>query len=69
MLQEKEMQKSKMTVRGGLTNSCEKTRSKKQRRKGKTVEYLNSEHKMPQYGSDLSVSKLLNWVLVVYEAG
>ena len=33
--QEKEMQKSKMTVWGGLTNSCEKKRSEKQRRKGK----------------------------------
>ena len=32
---EKEMQKSKMTVWGGLTNSCEKKRSEKQRRKGK----------------------------------
>ena len=31
----KEMQKSKMAVRGGLTNSCEKKRSQKQRRKGK----------------------------------
>ena len=31
----KEMQKSKMTVWGGLTNSCEKKRSQKQRRKGK----------------------------------
>ena len=30
-----EMQKSKMAVWGGLTNSCEKKRSKKQRRKGK----------------------------------
>ena len=30
----KEMQKSKMAVWGGLTNSCEKKRSKKQRRKG-----------------------------------
>ena len=29
------MQKSKMAVRRGLTNSCEKKRSKKQRRKGK----------------------------------
>ena len=29
----KEMQKSKMAVRRGLTNSCEKKRSKKQRRK------------------------------------
>ena len=33
--QEKEMQKSKMAVQGGLTNSCEKKRSEKQRRKGK----------------------------------
>ena len=32
---EKEMQKSKMAVWGGLTNSCEKKTSKKQRRKGK----------------------------------
>jgi len=29
------MQKSKMAVRGDLTNSCEKKRSEKQRRKGK----------------------------------
>ena len=32
--QEKEMQKSKVVVWGGLTNSCEKRRSQKQRRKG-----------------------------------
>ena len=31
----KEMQKSKMAVRGGITNSCEKKRSEEQRRKGK----------------------------------
>ena len=31
----KEMQKSKMAVWGGLTNSCEKMRGKKPRRKGK----------------------------------
>ena len=31
----KEMQKSKMAVWAGLTNRCEKKRSKKQRRKGK----------------------------------
>ena len=30
----KKMQKIKMAVWGGLTNSCEKKRSKKQRRKG-----------------------------------
>ena len=33
--QGKEMQKSKMAVCGGLTNSCKKKRSEKQRRKGK----------------------------------
>ena len=33
--QEKELQKSKMAVGGGLTNSCEKKRSEKQRRIGK----------------------------------
>ena len=33
--QEKEMQKSKMAIWGGLTNSCEKKRSERQRRKGK----------------------------------
>ena len=34
--QEKEMQKDKMAVWGGLTNICEKKRSQKQKRKGKT---------------------------------
>ena len=33
--QEKEMQKGKMAVWGGITNSYEKKRSEKQRRKGK----------------------------------
>jgi len=32
---EKKCKKSKMAVWGGLTNSCEKKKSKKQRRKGK----------------------------------
>ena len=32
---EKKCKKSKMTVQGGLTNSCDKKRSEKQRRKGK----------------------------------
>ena len=35
ILKKKEMQKSKIAVWGGLTNSCEKKRSEKQRRKGK----------------------------------
>ena len=34
--------KSKMTVRGGLTNSCEKKRSEKQRRKER-YSHLNAE--------------------------
>ena len=33
----KEMQKSKMAVWGGLTNSCEKKRREKQRRKRKDI--------------------------------
>ena len=33
--QEKAMQKSKMALSGGLTNSCEKKGSEKQKRKGK----------------------------------
>jgi len=39
----KEMQKSKMAVWGGLTNSCEKKRSEKQRRKGERYKHLNAE--------------------------
>ena len=35
MPKEKKCQKSKMAVWGGLTNSCEKKRGEKQRRKGK----------------------------------
>ena len=31
------MQKTKMAVWGSLTNSCEKKRSEKQRRKGKMI--------------------------------
>ena len=41
-LQEKEMQKGKMVVWGGLTNSCEKKRSESQKRKGK-IYPLNAE--------------------------
>ena len=40
--QEKEMQKSKMVVWGGLTYSCEKKRSEKQRKKGRYT-HLNAE--------------------------
>ena len=41
----KEMQKSKMAVWGGLTNSCEKKRSEMQRRKGKIY---TSECRVPK---------------------
>ena len=41
----KEMQKSKMAVWGGLTNSWEKKRSERQRRKGKTYP---SEFRVPK---------------------
>ena len=40
--QEKEMQKSKMVVWGGLTYSCEKKRSEKQRKKERYT-HLNAE--------------------------
>ena len=40
--QEKEMHKGKMVVWGGLTNSCKKKRSERQRRKGK-IYRLNAE--------------------------
>ena len=36
------MQESKMAVWGGLTNSCEKKRNEKQRRKGR-YKHLNAE--------------------------
>ena len=42
--QEKEMQKSKMAVWGGLTNSCKKKRSKKRREKER-YSHLNAEFK------------------------
>ena len=40
---EKERQKVKMVDWRGLTNSCEKKRSERQRRKGKIYTYLNAE--------------------------
>ena len=42
----KEMQKSKMAVWGGLTNSCEKKTSERQRRKGK-IYPLQAEKRKP----------------------
>ena len=43
--QEKEMQKGKMVVRGGLTNSWEKKRNERQGRKGKIY---TSECRIPK---------------------
>ena len=45
----KEMQKSKMVLRGGLTNSCEKKGSEKQRRKGKIFPF---ECSIPKYSQE-----------------
>ena len=63
--QEKEMQKSKMTVWGGLTNSCEKKRSEKQRRKGKKYPFecrvtKNSKERqesLPQWSMQTNTGK------------
>ena len=49
----KEMQKSKMAVCGGFTNSCKKKRSKKQRRKGKIEA---SECRVPKNSKERSES-------------
>ena len=45
---EKKCKKAKTAVWGGLTNSCEKKRSKKQRRKGKIYA---SEYRVPNNNS------------------
>ena len=45
----KKMQKSKMAVWGGLTNSCEKKRREKQRRKGKIYPF---ECRVPKNSKD-----------------
>ena len=47
--QEKEMQKSKMAVWGGLTNSSEMKGSEKQKRKGKTFPF---ECRVPKKGKE-----------------
>ena len=41
----KEMQKSKMAVWGGLTNSCEKKQSEKQTGKGKIYPFVMQSSK------------------------
>ena len=52
------MQKGKMVVRGGLTNSCEKKRSEKKRRKGKIYPY---ECRVPKNSKEIrKTSSLIN---------
>ena len=56
---EKKCKKSKMGIWGGLTNSCEKKRSEKQRRKGKIYPFecrvpKNSKEKNKAFLSDQS---------------
>ena len=48
--QEKEMQKGKMVVWGGLKNSGEKKRSERQRRKG---EIYSSEGRVPNISKEI----------------
>ena len=56
-LQEKEMQKSKMVVWGGLTNSWEKERSERQRRKGKIYP---SEFRVPKESKEMRKPSWVN---------
>ena len=53
----KEMQKSKMAVWGGLTSSCEKKTSEKQRRKGKIQA---SECRVPKNSKKRKPSSAIN---------
>ena len=58
----KEMQKNKMAVWGGLTNSCEKKRSEKQRRKGKIYLFegrvpKNSKERLKKPSSAINAKK------------
>ena len=55
--QEKEMQKSKMAVWGGLTNSCDKKRSERHRKKGKLDLF---ECRVPK-NSKKRLESLLQW--------
>ena len=65
---EKKMQKGKMVVWGGLTNSCEKKRSEKKKRKGKIYPFKcripkNSKERkesLPQRSMEINRGKQLN---------
>ena len=54
---EKKCKKSKMAVWGGLTNSCEKKRSQKQRRKGNIY---TSECRVPKKSKNSKLSSVIN---------
>jgi len=54
------MQKSKMAVSGGLTNSCEKKRNKKQRLKGKIYPF---ECRVPKDRKDRSHTHIQTYTL------
>ena len=56
---EKKCKKSKMAVWGGLTNSCEKKRSKKQRKKGK--EWTKRKRRI--YSDILACQKIVMYYL------
>ena len=57
--QDKEMQKGKMVVWGGLTNSWEKKKSERQRRKGKIYP---SECRVPKKSKERQ-ERLSNWLI------
>ena len=61
--QEKEMQKGKMVVWGGLTNSWEKKKRERQKRKGKIYP---SESRVPKKSKDWE-ERLLKWSTQIEE--
>ena len=58
--QEIELQKSNMAVWGGLTNSCEKKGSKKQRRKGNSNSPIWMQSSKEQQGEIRKSSPVIN---------
>ena len=55
--QEKEMQKSKMAVWGGLTNSCEKKRTKS---KGEKERYTHLNAEFQRIAGEIKPSSVIN---------
>ena len=58
--QEKHLQNSKMAAWVGLTNSCEKKRSERQRRKGKIYP---SECRVPKNRKERFLKRLSQWTV------